>query len=53
MPGHLEIHEDLSAPMVSVIAPTVVKEEAPAAVEVAEAPAPAADKKPAEKKESE
>jgi large subunit ribosomal protein L25 len=54
IPGHLEIHEDLSAPMVSVIAPTVVKEEAPAPEEVAETPAPAAaDKKSADKKESE
>lgn len=53
MPGNLEIHEDLNAPMVSVIAPTVVKEEAPAPEEVAEAPAPAAEKKAAEKKESE
>jgi large subunit ribosomal protein L25 len=53
IPGHLEIHEDLGAPMVSVIAPTVIKEAAPAPEEVTEVPVPEADKKSAEKKESE
>jgi len=48
-----EIHEDAAAPVVSVIAPTVVKEEAPVAEEAPEAAAPAAEKKPAEKKEAE
>jgi large subunit ribosomal protein L25 len=56
IPQNIEIHEDSGAPIVSVIAPTVVKEEAPApeAAAAAEAAAaPASDKKAAEKKESE
>jgi large subunit ribosomal protein L25 len=55
IPGNIEIHEDSGAPIISVIAPTVVKEEAPAPEAAAEAAAaaPATDKKAAEKKESE
>ncbi len=48
-----EIHEDPTAPVVSVIAPTVVKEGAPVAEEVTEPAVQAAEKKAAEKKESE
>jgi large subunit ribosomal protein L25 len=56
IPKNIEIHEDSGAPIVSVIAPTVVKEEAPApeaAAAADAAAAPASDKKAAEKKESE
>jgi large subunit ribosomal protein L25 len=52
IPAHLEVHEELSAAVVGVIAPTVVKEEAPAPEEGAPTPAPEAEKKPGEKKES-
>jgi len=52
IPAHLEIHEELAAPVVGVIAPTIVKEEVPAAEEVAATPAPEVEKKPGEKKES-
>ena len=52
IPEHLEIHEEISAAVVGVIAPTVVKEEAPAVEEGAAAPVPEAEKKPGEKKES-
>jgi large subunit ribosomal protein L25 len=46
--AHLEIHEDLSAPVVGVIAPTVVKEEVPVAEEGVPTPAPEVEKKPGE-----
>jgi large subunit ribosomal protein L25 len=53
LPANIEIHEELSAAVVGVIAPTVVKEEVPAVEEGAAVPAAAeAEKKPGEKKES-
>jgi large subunit ribosomal protein L25 len=58
IPAHLEVHEEPSATVVGVIAPTVAKEEAPAPEEGAPTAAPEtekaekAEKKPGEKKES-
>ncbi len=53
IPANIELHVDSSAPVVSVIAPAVEKEEAaPAAEEVVEAAPAEADKKVGEKKES-
>jgi large subunit ribosomal protein L25 len=52
IPAHLEIHEEISAAVVGVIAPTAVKEEAPVVEEGAATPVPEVEKKPGEKKES-
>ncbi len=53
IPDTVELHEDPNAPLVSVIAPTVIKEEVPAeAAAVAEVPVAEEGKKPEEKKES-
>jgi large subunit ribosomal protein L25 len=52
IPENVELHEDPHAPVVSVIAPTVIKEEVPAEAAVAEAPAAEEGKKAEEKKES-
>jgi len=53
LPANIEIHEELSAAVVGVIAPTIIKEEVPAAEEAAAVPVvEEAEKKPGEKKES-
>jgi large subunit ribosomal protein L25 len=52
IPENIELHEDPHAPVVGVIAPTVMKEEVPAEAAAVEAPVAEEAKKAEEKKES-